>query len=152
MNNNPIQRLTFSVLAILLSTTFILVVAEIVRICRFLVSWIHLRSSKEDTLNPRLERLLWSRLPTWLASKIFLSRSLSRDSMLMWSGWPWDRQMFSNFFRFSHSSSGMLYDNPQLPKYADPVNYGSVARIGLPSWQIIVALPIVSKPIILKDG
>ena len=30
MNNSPIQRLTFSVLAILLSTTFILVVAEIV--------------------------------------------------------------------------------------------------------------------------
>jgi len=29
MSNSPIQRLTFSVLAILLSTTFILVVAEI---------------------------------------------------------------------------------------------------------------------------
>src|ERR1700752_1392997 len=46
----------------------------------------------------------------------------------------------------SRTSAGISCESVQLPKYAEPAIHGSVTRTGERSWQMRVALPIVSKP------
>ena len=57
--------------------------------------------------------------------------------------YPYKLAMFDGI----HLFIWYLIREPQLPKYAFPLIHGSVTSTGLQSWQMSVALPMVSKPI-----